>query len=78
MYKSKQTPRIFHDLTQRPVHQYPTQFVKTNFSLKKFTLSTTKYSNSISQDQTFGIIFYQMKKKKCSPVHYFYQELTLN
>ena len=45
MYKfnNKQTPRIFHDLIEKPVHQYPTQFSKTNFSLKKFSLSATKY-----------------------------------
>ena len=48
MYKfnNKQTPRIFHDLTEKPVHQYPNQFSKTNFSLKRFLLSTTKYSIS--------------------------------
>ena len=33
---NKQTPRIFYDLVEKPVHQYPTQFLKTNFSLKKF------------------------------------------
>ena len=35
MYKfnNKQTPRIFHDLIEKLVHQYSTQFSKTNFSL---------------------------------------------
>ena len=48
MYKfnNKQTPRIFHDLIEKPAHQYPSQFLKTDFSLKKFSLSTTKYSIS--------------------------------
>ena len=48
MYKfnNKQTSRIFHDLIEKPVHQYPTQFSKTNFSLKKFSLSAPKYSIS--------------------------------
>ena len=38
MYKfiNKQTPIVFHDLIENPVHQYLTQFSKTNFSLKKF------------------------------------------
>ena len=47
MYKfnNKQTPRIFHDLTEEPAHQYPTQFSKTNFSLKKFSLGGPKIWN---------------------------------
>ena len=40
---NKQTPRIFHDFIEKPVHQYPTQFLKTNFSLKNFSLSINKY-----------------------------------
>ena len=32
-FKNKQTPRIFHDLIEKPVHQYSAQFLKTYFSL---------------------------------------------
>ena len=49
MYKfnNKKPPRIFHYLIEKPVHQNPTQFSKTNFKLKKLSLSTTtKYSIS--------------------------------
>ena len=48
MYKfnNKPTPRIYHDLIEKSVHQYPIQFSKTNFSFKTFSLSTTKYSIS--------------------------------
>ena len=43
---NKEIPRIFYDLIEKPVHQYSTQLAKTNFSLKKFSLNTTKYSIS--------------------------------
>ena len=42
-FNNKQIPRIFYDLVEKPVHQYSTQFAKTNFSLKKFSLNTAKY-----------------------------------
>ena len=53
MYKfnNKETSRKFHDLIEKPVHQYPTQFSKKNVSLKQFLFSTTKY-----------LIFYQGPK----------------
>ena len=31
-----------------------------------------------TKDQKLGMTFYQMKKKKCNPTHYIYQESALN
>ena len=53
-FKNKQTPKIFNDIIDTPVHQYPTKFSKANFSVKRFALRSTKYS--ISEDQKFGMI----------------------
>ena len=49
MYKSKnkQPPKIFNDIIKKPIHQYPTQFSKDNFSAKTFSLGSTKYLISI-------------------------------
>ena len=46
-FKSKQTPKIFNDIIRRFVQQYPTQFSKDNFSVKKLSLRSTKHSVSI-------------------------------
>ena len=43
-FKNKQTPKIFNDIIDTPVHQYPTKFSKPNFSVKRFALRSTKYS----------------------------------
>ena len=43
-FKNKQTPKIFNDIIDTPVHQYPTTFSKANFSVKPFALRSTKYS----------------------------------
>ena len=46
-FKNKQTPKIFNDIIDTPVHQYPTKFSKANFSVKRFALRSTKYSISV-------------------------------
>ena len=46
-FKKKQTPKIFNDIIDTPVHQYPTKFSKANFSVKRFALRSTKYSISV-------------------------------
>ena len=46
-FKNKQTPKIFNDIIDTPVLQYPTKFSKANFSVKRFTLRSTKYSISV-------------------------------
>ena len=43
-FKNKQTPKIFNGIIDTPVHQYPTKFLKANFSVKQFALRSTKYS----------------------------------
>ena len=35
---------VFNDITDTPIHQYPTKFSKANFSIKQFVLRSTKYS----------------------------------
>ena len=39
-------PLIFNNMFKKPWHKYPTNFSHGNFSLKKCSLSTTKYSIS--------------------------------
>ena len=46
-FKNKQTPKIFNDIIDTLVHQYPTKFSKVNFSVKRFALRRIKYSISI-------------------------------
>ena len=46
-FKNKQTPKIFNDIIDTLVHQYPTKFSKANFSIKRFALRRTKYSISV-------------------------------
>ena len=46
-FKNKQKSKLFNDVIKNPVHQYPTQFLKDNFSVKMVSLRSTKYSASI-------------------------------
>ena len=46
-FKNKQTPKIFNDIIDTLVHQYPTKFSKVNFSVRRFALRSTKYSISV-------------------------------
>ena len=46
-FKNNQTPKKFNDIIKKPIHQYPIQFSKDNFSAKKFSIRSTKYSVSI-------------------------------
>ena len=39
-------PLIFNDMFKKPSHKYPTNFSRNNFSLKKCSLISTKYSIS--------------------------------
>ena len=46
-FKNKQTPKIFNNIIDTPVHQYPTKFSEAKFSVKRFALRSTKYSVSV-------------------------------
>ena len=56
-FKNKQKSNIFNNtinqrywlngIIKKPVHQYPTQFSIRNFSARKFSLRSTKYSISV-------------------------------
>ena len=48
MYKlnTNQVSSIFNDLIKKPEHKYPTKFSKNCFSLRDFSLKTTKYAIS--------------------------------
>ena len=46
-FKNKQTPKIFNNIIDTPVHQYPTKSSKANLSVKQVALRSTKYSISI-------------------------------
>ena len=65
MYKfnNKQTTGIFHNLVEKPVHHYLTHFLKTNFSLKKFSLSTTEYSISYRRPKTWNDLLTNEEKE---------------
>ena len=39
-------PLIFNDMFKKPSHKYPTNFSHNNFSLKKCSFNSTKYSIS--------------------------------
>ena len=46
MYKASNNvaPLIFNDMFKKPLHKYPKNFSHSNFSLKKCSLNSTKYS----------------------------------
>ena len=46
-FKNQQAPKIFNDIIETPIHQYPTKFSKANFSIKQFPFRSTKYSISV-------------------------------
>ena len=53
-FRNKQTPKIFNDITNTPLHQYPTKFSKANFSVKRFALRTTKYSILVREPEIWN------------------------
>ena len=53
-FKNKLTPKIFNDINDTPIHQYPTKFSKANFSVKRFTLRGTKYSISVRRPKIWN------------------------
>ena len=40
---TNEVPSVFNVLIKKPEHKYPTKFSKICFSLKAFSLKTTKY-----------------------------------
>ena len=46
-FKNTQTPKIFNDIIDTLVHQYPAKFSKANLSKKRLALRSTKYSISV-------------------------------
>ena len=39
-------PEVFHETIKKPDHKYPTTFFNLNYSIKKYSLKSTKYSVS--------------------------------
>ena len=46
---------MFNDFIKTPNHRYPIDFSENDFILKKYSLNSTKYLNSV-EDLKFGII----------------------
>ena len=47
-------PLIFNDVFKKPSHNYPTNFSHNNFSLKKCSLDSTKYSISFRKPKLWN------------------------
>ena len=49
MYKLKNNavPPIFHDIIEQPKHRYTTKFSNFNFSVRPYSLKSTKFSISL-------------------------------
>ena len=45
-FNNNETPKVFNNIIKQPEHRYPTNFSKSNFSLKSYSLNNTKYSIS--------------------------------
>jgi len=45
-FNNDETPKVFNDIIKRPEHRYPTSFSGLNFTLKPYSLNSTKYSIS--------------------------------
>ena len=45
-FNNDETPKVFNDIIKRPEHRYPTSFSSLNFTLKPYSLNSTKYSIS--------------------------------
>ena len=62
-FNNQETPRIFNDLIKKPVHKYPTNFLKLNFCLKNVSLNTTKYSVSFRGPKLWNEILHKEEKE---------------
>ena len=62
-FNNQETPRIFNDLIKKPVHKYPTNFSKSNFCLKFFSLNSTKYSISFRGPKLWNEILHKEEKE---------------
>ena len=62
-FNNQETPRIFNDLIKKPVHKYPTNFLKLNFCLKNVSLNTTKYSISFRGPKLWNEILHKEEKE---------------
>ena len=66
-FKKKQTPKIFNDIIDAPVHQYPIKFSTENFSVKRFALRSTKYSISVRGPKIWNDFLTNEEKSIDSP-----------
>ena len=62
-FNNQETPRIFNDLINKPVHKYPTNFSKSNFRLKNVSLNSTKYSISFRGPKLWNEILHKEEKE---------------
>ena len=53
-FKHSQTPSIFNNVFEKPDNKYPTQFSEINYKQKKFSLTSSTYSN-LSEHQKSGM-----------------------
>ena len=73
-FKNNQTPNKFNDIIKKPIHQYPIQFSKDNFSAKKFSLRGTKYSVSIRGSKIWNEFI--TNKQKTLETHRMFKKKT--
>ena len=70
------TPLIFNDMFKKPSHKYPTNFSHNNFSLKKCSLNSTKYSISFRGPKLWNE-FLNTDEKQISSYNLFLKKIKL-
>ena len=60
---NQETSRIFNDLKKKMVHQYPTNFSKSNFCLKNVSLNSTKHSILFRGPKLWNEILHKEEKE---------------
>ena len=59
---NNQIPSIFSDFIKRPNHNYPTNFSKSSFYLKRYSLNSTKYSIFIRGSKLWNDVINKKEK----------------
>ena len=66
-------PKNFNNTFKKPDHKYPIKFSVCNYSLKKYSLKSSKFAVSYG-GKNCGMIFLVMKKRKLNLKYFFKKE----
>ena len=56
-------PAIFKDIVKKPVHKYPTKFLKLNYTLRKYYFTNSRFSISFRGPKLWNEILNKKEKE---------------